>query len=233
MHRRPPATRAPEGADARRGGAARAEADAHPVLHVARGGVPRGRPRANALVAHRPEGYATIAAVHEVAPGIHVIDTLLGGRPGVTAAYLVLGERPALVDTGPAHVGAGGARGAGGRPGWAPRPGVDRPDPRPPGPLRGHRHPRRRVPATPPWSCTGAAPATSPSPGACWRGRRPCTATAGRSTAGSTPRRPRASRRSSDGHRIDVGPGRALEVIETPGHARHHTCRGRPRHAAR
>ena len=27
-----------------------------------------------------------------------------------------------------------------------------------------------------------------------------------------------------DGHRIDLGGGRELEVIETPGHARHHTC---------
>ncbi len=38
--------------------------------------------------------------MHEVAPGIHLIDTLLGGRPGVMSAYLVTGDRPALVDPG-------------------------------------------------------------------------------------------------------------------------------------
>lgn len=36
----------------------------------------------------------------EVAPGITMIDTLLGGVPEVTAAYLVSGTSPALVETG-------------------------------------------------------------------------------------------------------------------------------------
>ena len=36
----------------------------------------------------------------EVASGITMFDTLLGGWPGVTAAYLVTGTQPALVETG-------------------------------------------------------------------------------------------------------------------------------------
>jgi glyoxylase-like metal-dependent hydrolase (beta-lactamase superfamily II) len=37
----------------------------------------------------------------EVAPGVVAIDTLMTGRERMTCAYLVLGERSALVDTGP------------------------------------------------------------------------------------------------------------------------------------
>jgi glyoxylase-like metal-dependent hydrolase (beta-lactamase superfamily II) len=40
-------------------------------------------------------------ASREVAPGILSIDTMMAGRSTVTSAYLVLGERPALVETGP------------------------------------------------------------------------------------------------------------------------------------
>lgn len=36
----------------------------------------------------------------QIAPGITMIDTLLGGREGITAAYLVSGPSPALVETG-------------------------------------------------------------------------------------------------------------------------------------
>jgi glyoxylase-like metal-dependent hydrolase (beta-lactamase superfamily II) len=38
--------------------------------------------------------------VEQIADGIRQIDTMLGGRTGITAAHLVSGERPALVDTG-------------------------------------------------------------------------------------------------------------------------------------
>ena len=38
--------------------------------------------------------------MQEVAPDIAMIDTLLGGVPGVTAAYLATGPRPALIDPG-------------------------------------------------------------------------------------------------------------------------------------
>jgi len=39
------------------------------------------------------------------------IDTLMGGTPGITAGFLVRGERPALIETGPARVAAAVARG--------------------------------------------------------------------------------------------------------------------------
>ena len=38
--------------------------------------------------------------MEEIAPGVRMIDTLLAGWTGVTAAYLVTGDDPALVDTG-------------------------------------------------------------------------------------------------------------------------------------
>jgi glyoxylase-like metal-dependent hydrolase (beta-lactamase superfamily II) len=41
------------------------------------------------------------SATDEVAPGIVSIDTMMAGRATVTSAYLVLGDRPALVETGP------------------------------------------------------------------------------------------------------------------------------------
>lgn len=37
----------------------------------------------------------------EPVPGIRVIDTRMGGRPGVTSAYLVAAREPALIETGP------------------------------------------------------------------------------------------------------------------------------------
>ncbi len=39
----------------------------------------------------------------ETLPGISVIDTELGGSPGLTSAYLVHGKEPALVETGPTN----------------------------------------------------------------------------------------------------------------------------------
>lgn len=37
----------------------------------------------------------------EIAPGVRMIDTRLGGRSGLTSAYLIEGSQPALVDPGP------------------------------------------------------------------------------------------------------------------------------------
>jgi glyoxylase-like metal-dependent hydrolase (beta-lactamase superfamily II) len=37
----------------------------------------------------------------EIAPGVQIIDTQLGGRRGLTSAYLIGGTRPALIDPGP------------------------------------------------------------------------------------------------------------------------------------
>jgi glyoxylase-like metal-dependent hydrolase (beta-lactamase superfamily II) len=41
----------------------------------------------------------------EVAPGITAIDTGMGGRPMVTASYLIHAERPALIESGPSSCG--------------------------------------------------------------------------------------------------------------------------------
>jgi glyoxylase-like metal-dependent hydrolase (beta-lactamase superfamily II) len=38
--------------------------------------------------------------MREIAPDIRMVDTMLAGREGFTAAYVVLGDRPAIVDTG-------------------------------------------------------------------------------------------------------------------------------------
>src|SRR5205823_230924 len=41
------------------------------------------------------------SSTFEAAPGITAIDTLMAGRAGVTAAFLVEAPEPALVETGP------------------------------------------------------------------------------------------------------------------------------------
>lgn len=161
--------------------------------------------------------------MHEVAPGIHVIDTLHGGRPGVTAAYLVLGERPALVDTGP-RTSAPAVREALAAAGLGPSDlawivpthvHLDHcgatgilasafPD----ATVVVHRRGARHL-AEPGRLLAGAAAVY----GHRW------------SIYGGLDPTPAARIAAVEhGHRIDVGPGRALEVIETLGHARHHTC---------
>ena len=37
----------------------------------------------------------------EIGPGVRMIDTRLGGRRGLTSAYLIDGTQPALIDPGP------------------------------------------------------------------------------------------------------------------------------------
>lgn len=161
--------------------------------------------------------------MHEVAPGIHVIDTLLGGRPGVTAAYLVTGERPALVDTGP-RTSAPAVRAALAEAGLGPSDLAWI--------VPTHVHLDH-------CGATGILAAAFPEATVVVhrRGARHLSEP-GRLLAGSAAvygRRwsiyggldPTPAHRIAaveDGHRIDVGPGRALEVVETPGHARHHTC---------
>lgn len=152
-----------------------------------------------------------------------MIDTLLGGRPGITAAYLVHGPRPALVDPGAAttagvvrdaltaagigpedlgwivpthvHLDHCGATGALARAFPSARVVVHE---------RGARHlaePARLVAAT----------AAVHGPRAPLYGGLDPTPAA-RITA------------AADGHRLDVGDGRVLRVLHTPGHARHHAC---------
>src|ERR1700688_1521751 len=37
----------------------------------------------------------------DIASGVHLIDTQLGGGQGLTSAYLIRGTQPALIDPGP------------------------------------------------------------------------------------------------------------------------------------
>jgi len=159
--------------------------------------------------------------VEEIAPGVRLIDTLLAGWAGVTAAYLVTGEAPALVDTGartsaPAVRDALAAEGVGpddlrwivlthvhldhcGATGILAR---AYPRARVVVHVRGARHlvePGRLVAGTAAvhgerWSLYGGL---DPTP-------------ANRIDA------------AEDGHTLDLGGGRRLRMIATPGHARHH-----------
>lgn len=159
--------------------------------------------------------------MQEGAADIAVIDTRLGGMEGVTAAYLVPGERPALVDAG-ARTSADAVRSAlaglgleAGDLRWIVLTHVHLDHCGATGILaaafpratvlvhgRGARHlvePGRIVAASarvygPRWSLYGGL---DPTP-------------AERVLA------------VGDGHRVDVGSGRLLRMIATPGHARHH-----------
>jgi glyoxylase-like metal-dependent hydrolase (beta-lactamase superfamily II) len=159
--------------------------------------------------------------VQEIAPGIAMIDTLLGGRDGITASFLVDGERPALVETGartsaPALRRALAAAGLGADDlAWIVLTHVHLDHCGGTGILaaafpratvvvhrRGARHlaePQRLVAASaavygPRWSLYGGLDRTA----------------AERIVA------------AEDGHRVSVGAGRELVMLETPGHARHH-----------
>ena len=151
-----------------------------------------------------------------------MIDTLLGGREGITASYLVAGERagagrdrrraPRRRRCAQALAAAGCGAG---------RPGLDRPHARPPRPLRRHRHHRAAFPrATVVVHRRGARHLAEPgrlvAGSAAVYGRRWSLyggldrTAAGRIVA------------AEDGHRVPLGDGRELVMLETPGHARHH-----------
>lgn len=159
--------------------------------------------------------------MHEVAAGITMIDTLLAGWSGVTAAYLAHGPHPALVDPG-ARTSALAVRQALAEAGmgsgdlaWIVLTHVHLDHCGSTGILaaayprarvvvheRGARHlsePGRLVAGSaavygPRWSLYGGLDRTP----------------AGRVVA------------ATDGHRVDLGGGRALVMVATPGHARHH-----------
>jgi glyoxylase-like metal-dependent hydrolase (beta-lactamase superfamily II) len=159
--------------------------------------------------------------VEEIAPGVHMIDTLLAGWTGVTAAYLVGGDAPALVDTG-ARTSAQAVRDALAAAGLGPddlrwivltHVHLDHcgatgilsrayPRARVVVHVRGARHlvePGRLVAGTAAvhgegWSLYGGL---DPTP-------------ADRIDA------------ADDGHVVDLGGGRRLRMVATPGHARHH-----------
>jgi glyoxylase-like metal-dependent hydrolase (beta-lactamase superfamily II) len=159
--------------------------------------------------------------VHEIAPGIAMIDTLLGGVTGVTAAYLVTGPRPALIDPG-ARTSAPVVREALAAAGLGPRD------------LRWivltHVHLDH---------CGGTGIIASAFPEATVvvhrRGARHVAEPARLVAASAAVYGPRwslyggldrtAAERivvAEDDQRIDIGGGRVLRMIETAGHARHH-----------
>ncbi len=156
----------------------------------------------------------------EIGPGVRMIDTRLGGRRGLTSAYLIDGTRPAVVDPGPetsaalliselhdigmgpddlawivlTHIHLDHCGGTGALAAAFPRAQVVVHE-------RGARHlaePARLVAAS--HEVYGR---TAPLHGGL--------------TATSAERIVVAP----DGHRVDVGGG-TLEMIATPGHARHH-----------
>lgn len=159
--------------------------------------------------------------MQEARTDIVAIDTLLGGLEGITAAYLVPGERPALVDAG-ARTSADAVRSA------LTGLGIGADDLRwivlthvhldhcgatgilaaafPRATVLVHRRGARHL----------VEPARLVAASARVYGRR-------WSLYGGLDRTP-AGRvvAVEDGHRVDLGAGRELVMLETPGHARHH-----------
>lgn len=159
--------------------------------------------------------------MRELPASIEIIDTKLAGRPGITAAYLVRGERPALVETGAftstrtvvdavtaagigpddlawivlTHIHLDHCGGTGGVAAAFPNATVVVHP-------RGPRHladPARLVSAT-----------------AAVHGERfPIY-------GGLDPTPAERIVAAEDGHLVDLGGGRALRMFNTPGHAKHH-----------
>ena len=159
--------------------------------------------------------------MHEVAPGITMIDTLLAGWPGVTAAYLVEGHRPAIVDPGartsaPALRAALDARGLGPRDlAWIVLTHVHLDHCGSTG-ILAQAFPRARVVVHERGARHLAEPGRLVAGSAAVYGRR-------WSLYGLLDRTPEERIvAAADGHRVDVGAGRSLVMLATPGHARHH-----------
>jgi glyoxylase-like metal-dependent hydrolase (beta-lactamase superfamily II) len=157
----------------------------------------------------------------EIAPGLRLIDTMLGGTPRITSGYLVGGDSPALIDPGPetsAQVVVDALRSAGLGPhdlawivlthihldhcGGTGEVAAAFPDATVVVHPRGVRH------LADPARLVQASHAVYGDHAAMYGGLAP-----------TSPERIVAA---EDGHRVPVGPGRALEMIATPGHARHH-----------
>jgi glyoxylase-like metal-dependent hydrolase (beta-lactamase superfamily II) len=159
--------------------------------------------------------------VHEAAPGIHVIDTLLAGREGITAAYLVTGPQPALVDPG-ARTSAPSVRAALARAGlgagdlaWVVLTHVHLDHCGATG-ILAHAFPSARVVVHRRGARHIADPARLVAASAAVYGAR-------WSLYGGLDRTPgERVVAAEDGHRVPVGPGRDLVMLETLGHARHH-----------
>lgn len=161
--------------------------------------------------------------MQEVAPGIAMIDTVLGGWPGVGAAYLVDGAAPALVDPGartsaPVVRRALEDRGMGPDDlAWIVLTHVHLDHCGATG-IMARAFPRARVVVHERGARHLADPSRLVAGSAAVYGHR-------WSLYGGLDRTDAARIVAvADGHRVDLGDGRALVMLATPGHARHHMC---------
>jgi glyoxylase-like metal-dependent hydrolase (beta-lactamase superfamily II) len=160
--------------------------------------------------------------VQEIAPGIETIDTLLGGWEEVTAVYLVRGgEAAAVVDTG-ARTSAPALRAALAETGvgpddlrWIVLTHVHLDHCGATG-ILAHAFPRAQVVV----HRRGARHLIDPArllAGSAAVYRERWSLYGGLDRTG-----PERVEAVEDGHRVDLGGGRWLRMVETPGHARHH-----------
>ncbi len=157
-----------------------------------------------------------------IADDVVLIDTLLGGEEGITAAFLVAGENPALVDPGAetsadTTAAALEARGVGADDlAWIVLTHIHLDHCGATGDLAA-RFPRAKIVVhprgvrhliEPARLVTGTAAVHGPALAPLYGGLDPVPE--------------HRIVQAPDDHRVVVGPGRELQMVETPGHARHH-----------
>lgn len=159
--------------------------------------------------------------MEEIAPGVRMIDTLPAGWTGVTAAYLVTGDDPALVDTG-ARTSAQAVRDALAAEGigaddlrWIVLTHVHLDHCGATG-ILAHAYPRARVVV----HVRGARHLAEP--GRLVAGTAAVHKERWSLYGGLDPTPADRIDAVDDGHVLDLGGGRRLRMVATPGHARHH-----------
>lgn len=159
--------------------------------------------------------------MEEIAPGVGMIDTLPAGWTGVTAAYLVTGDDPALVDTG-ARTSAQAVRDALAAEGigaddlrWIVLTHVHLDHCGATG-ILAHAYPRARVVV----HVRGARHLAEP--GRLVAGTAAVHKERWSLYGGLDPTPADRIDAVDDGHVLDLGGGRRLRMVATPGHARHH-----------
>jgi glyoxylase-like metal-dependent hydrolase (beta-lactamase superfamily II) len=162
--------------------------------------------------------------ITQIAPGLTAIDTFYGGRERYTAAYLLAGERPAIVETGPTTSADHVTRGL-------ERLGIGPPD------LAhivvthihldhagGVGELARRFPRATVWVHERGAPHLADPSRLVASATRLYGPERMAALFGPVPPVPAERIRAlADGDRIDLG-GRVLEALDTPGHASHHVA---------